>query len=250
MKFEQTLKDLGFTDGEIKVYFALVKLGSTTVGPIIDEAQVSNSKVYILLEKLIKKGVVSYITKGKTKYFQASPPKSLLGVVKKKEREISKIKGSLGEVIRYIEENKERTKEEARIYKGYDGMKNAWSEAVKSIPKGEHYYFFSKGYGEDQYLKSFFRNLSAELKKKKIKIFGLANKKEGKYFERFYKKLGYNMRYTNHNWPADTTIAGEFLLIFVWSKESPTVYSIQSRILIESYKGFFEELWGRAKRES
>jgi HTH-type transcriptional regulator, sugar sensing transcriptional regulator len=248
MKFGQTLKDLGFTDGEVKVYFALVKLGSTTVGPIIDEAQVSNSKVYTLLEKLIKKGVVSYITKGKTKYFQASPPKSLLGVVKKKEEEITKIKGSLGEVIRYIEENKERTKEEARIYKGYDGMKNAWSEAAKSIPKGGKYYFFSKGYGEDQYLKSFFRNLSSELKKKKVKIVGLANRREGKHYEQFYKKLGYNMRYTDHNWPADTTIVGDFLLIFVWSKDVPTVYSIQSKILVGSYKGFFKELWGRAKK--
>ena len=160
MNIIETLRELGFTEGEIRVYLALVKLGSTTIGPIINEAQVSNSKIYILLEKLTKKGIVSYIFKGKTKYFQASSPNYLYDILELEQNKINKLKDSLKEVIDFIEKNSDKSKEESKIYKGYNGMKSAWFEAIKSIPLCGKYYFFSKGYGKDSYLKSFFRNLS------------------------------------------------------------------------------------------
>ena len=220
-----------------------MRIGSTSVGAIIDEAQVSNSKVYVILEKLIKKGIASYIVKGKTKYFQASSPNHLIEILNKKQDNLNNIRDSLSEVIEYIEKNENKSKEESKIYKGYKGMKSAWLEAVKTIPNSGKYYFFSKGYSEDEYLKSFFRNLSSDLKERKIKILGLANNKEKKDYEKFYKKLGYKMKYTKFNWPADTSIVGDFLLIFVWDKDVPVVYSIQSKILVESYKMFFESLY-------
>jgi len=247
MNIIETLRELGFTEGEIRVYLALVKLGSTTIGPIINEAQVSNSKIYILLEKLTKKGIVSYIFKGKTKYFQASSPNYLYDILELEQNKINKLKDSLKEVIDFIEKNSDKSKEESKIYKGYNGMKSAWFEAIKSIPLCGKYYFFSKGYGKDSYLKSFFRNLSSELHEKKIQILGLANIDEKKEYNLFYKKLGYNMKYTSLNWPADITIAGDFLLIFIWDKDIPIVYSIQSRILVESYKIFFQNLYNSKK---
>ena len=39
------LRELGFTDGEIKVYFALFELGETTVGPISKKSRVTHAKV-------------------------------------------------------------------------------------------------------------------------------------------------------------------------------------------------------------
>ena len=34
MKIKNTLKELGLTEGEVKVYLALVRIGSTSVGAI------------------------------------------------------------------------------------------------------------------------------------------------------------------------------------------------------------------------
>lgn len=243
MKIEETLRNLGLTNGEVKVYLSLVDIGSTTVGPIIDRSGVSNSKVYVILDKLIKKGIASYIIKGKTKYFQASSPKHLSEILEKKQEKIDLLKKSLNKTIKYIEERSEYSKEESKIYKGYKGIKSAWIEATKTIPNKGQYLFFSKGYGEDITLKTFFKNLSTELKERKIKILGLANVEEKENYDEFYKRLGYNMKYTNFNWPADTTIAGDYLLLLVWDKKNPVVYSIQSKILVESYKIFFESIW-------
>ena len=63
---EQLLEDIGLTKGEIKVYLTLLKLRETTTGKIIEEAQISSGKIYEILDKLIKKGLVSYIIKDKT----------------------------------------------------------------------------------------------------------------------------------------------------------------------------------------
>ena len=61
-----TLREAGLTEGEIKVYLALLELGSSTTGPIVDKSGISRSIIYQILEKLMEKGLVSFITKEKT----------------------------------------------------------------------------------------------------------------------------------------------------------------------------------------
>ena len=83
------LKEIGFSDREIKVYLALLELGETTVGPIASRTRIQHSKIYQTLEKLIDKGLISFIIKSKTKYFQAQNPNQILNMLKEKERRFS-----------------------------------------------------------------------------------------------------------------------------------------------------------------
>ena len=54
---------LDLTKGEKKVYKALVRLKSTTTGPLYKKANVSQSKVYEILDRLRKKGLAASIIK-------------------------------------------------------------------------------------------------------------------------------------------------------------------------------------------
>jgi len=56
------LIQLGLTSGEARIYLSLLKLGSSKVGSIVKDSRVSYSKVYDVLEGLITKGLVSYVT--------------------------------------------------------------------------------------------------------------------------------------------------------------------------------------------
>ena len=49
------LHDIGLTEGETKVYLALISLGTTRTGQLASKAGVSSSKVYKILDRLIKK---------------------------------------------------------------------------------------------------------------------------------------------------------------------------------------------------
>ena len=46
------LKEVGLTEGEAKVYLALLELGASTSGPIVKKSRVSRSIIYNILEKL------------------------------------------------------------------------------------------------------------------------------------------------------------------------------------------------------
>ena len=78
------LEEIGLTKSEIKVYLALLKLGQTTAGPIVDEAKVTRSKIYDILERLKNKGLVSHIIKESTKYFSATSPTNIIEYLNKK----------------------------------------------------------------------------------------------------------------------------------------------------------------------
>ena len=54
------LKEIGFSDREIRVYIALLEIGKSTAGPISIKANLSQTKVYETLGKLIEKGLVSF----------------------------------------------------------------------------------------------------------------------------------------------------------------------------------------------
>ena len=84
----QLLEEIGLTKGEIKVYLTLLKLGETTTGKIIEKAQISGGKIYVILDKLIKKGLASYIIKEKTKHFSAANPNKILEYINKKEKSL------------------------------------------------------------------------------------------------------------------------------------------------------------------
>ena len=55
------LEDLGLSKREAKAYLALLELGSTTVGEIIKKTDIPSSKIYEVLDRLMKKGLVSYV---------------------------------------------------------------------------------------------------------------------------------------------------------------------------------------------
>ena len=86
---EQLLEEIGLTKGEIKVYLTLLKLGETTTGKIIEEAQISSGKIYEILEKLIKKGLASFIIREKTKYFSPASPNRIVDYIREKEKELN-----------------------------------------------------------------------------------------------------------------------------------------------------------------
>ena len=75
---ENILEEIGLTQNETKVYLALNELGMSTISPIVQKAQITNSKIYITLDKLIKKGLVSHVLINNIKRYKTANPQRLL----------------------------------------------------------------------------------------------------------------------------------------------------------------------------
>src|SRR3989344_6954322 len=93
------LQEIGFTEGESRVYMALLELGTVTTGPIIKKSGISASKAYEILNRLTEKGFVSHIIKAKTKYFRAADPGRIIDYLDEKEKEIAGKKEEMKKIV-------------------------------------------------------------------------------------------------------------------------------------------------------
>ena len=133
---KEELKRIGFTDGEAKAYLSLLRLGSSTVGPIVKDSRISYSKIYEVLGRLLEKGLISYIVKEKTKYFQAVEPNKLLDFLNNKEKEIAKNKEILKTILPKLEQMKDdEMLQETEIFIGIKGLKTAYEILLKKHSK-------------------------------------------------------------------------------------------------------------------
>jgi len=246
----EILEQIGLSKNEIKVYFALLELDQSSATPIVKKADIPNSKVYPTIEKLIKKGLVSYVIKNNVKYFQAADPKNLIDILNNKEKEISDQKKEIENIIPQIELKRKLAKEkqESTIYEGYEGIKVAFNNILNSLSKGEEYQVFTLGQElENEALKRFFANYHQKRIKKSIKVRLIANSDIKNIFLKHHTYKNMKIKYTNLKLPTGIFIFKDKVMTIVW-KDKPTAFVITSKNNADSYKEFFEEMWKTVKK--
>ena len=119
------LENIGLTGGEAKVYCALNKLGTSTITSILNESGISTSKVYIILEKLIKKGLVSLTIENAVKHFTPADPNSLLDFLAEEKKRIETNEVEVTKIIPMLknEFNSKSKKPIMEVIKGKHGFK-------------------------------------------------------------------------------------------------------------------------------
>jgi len=240
------LTNLGLTTGEAKVYLALLKIGSSTVGPIVKESKLAYSNIYEVLERLIKKGLVSFIKKEKTKHFQAMEPYRLEEYIKNKEKEIQEQKNTLKELMPSLNSvlNSKDTKTHAEIFMGVKGLKTAYEKIILNTTKkdeGLFFYIHEKEYAE---ISDRFYNEIQELSKT-LKTRGLANKEYKKSW--FMKKAKFlKVKFVDFPLPGNIDIVQNNVMITSWHPEIVAVI-IHSESIARHFKDYFDKIWEIAK---
>lgn len=235
------LYEAGLSERESKVYLALIELGNTTAGPLVKKSEVPQCKIYETLNKLIKKGLVSYTIKSKTKHFQASDPEALLDFIDEKRKRISNIIPILKNKQTNIQ------KQESTIYEGLKGIKTAIGNILNELKKGDEYYVFSLGEElKTDELRIFFKNFHAKRREKKIKVKLIAKKELRKTYSKHYKTQGLQIRYSSQTYPTGIFIFNKKVMTIV-IENNPSAFIIQSEENTKRYKKFFENMWKIAK---
>ena len=132
------LEDLGLTHAEIKVYVALLELGSTTAGPILEKSYLQNSVVHRAMNTLIEKGLINYILEGKRKIYQATNPENFFNFIEDKKKRFEEILPELKKKQLFTKKT-----EKATIYKGISGLKEVYSIMINT--PGKEYNTFGGG---------------------------------------------------------------------------------------------------------
>ena len=237
---KEKLISLGLTDGEAKVYLALIKLGSSTVGPIVKESKVAYSNIYEILNRLIEKGLTSFIIKEKTKHFQAASPKKLYEYLENKEKKLAKEKESLNKLIPELENLQSRKeKQEAEIFLGLKGMKTAYERLFENSKEREEYFFFYISQEKyDEMADAFYTRIYQKFKKLNTKGIAATQYKNSK----FIKKTKIKMKFVNFPVPGNIDIFQDKLLLTSW-QEAPLAILITSKDISNKFKEYFNSVW-------
>ena len=243
---EHLLEEIGLTKGESKVYLTLLKIGETTTGKIIEEAQISAGKVYQILDKLIKKGLGSYIVKNKTKYFSASHPNRILDLLYEKEEEIKnkeeEIRQILPDLIKTYE--LERKSNETTLFKGLKGIQTAIFELLDN--SREEIYAMGITTSKDEKFNILWEKWHKEREKRKIKCKCLFSEINKEYPKKLKKIKFTEIKTIAGITPSAITISKEYVLIQTY-KEDVECLLIKNENITQSFKTFFKTMWDSAK---
>ena len=131
----EDLQSLGLSDKEASVYLAALELGSDTVQRIAQKAKVKRVTTYVVLQTLLKKGLVSKIDKGKKTLFVAEEPERLSRFIDQQILDLSQRKNSLKGLVRELRliNNISPNKPTVRFFEGREGVDTLISDFYKEF---------------------------------------------------------------------------------------------------------------------
>ncbi len=245
-----SLKEIGLTEGEIKVYLALLKLGVSTSGPIIEESRVSRSIIYSILEKLIQKGLVSYIYKDKTKHFQASNPESLKDYADERIKLLGKSKIELHNILPHLLSLKNSAKESSvQVYEGSKGLQVAHEHTYSKLKKGDEYYYLGIfSFQEEKYhlywQRDHLRRIKAGINCRLLFNYDT----DAKTLRNRNSFSGCDARYMPTGIKTPAWIGGYKDVAFIGLQaEKPIVIEIVNQDIADSFKAYFESFWALSR---
>jgi len=239
------LEELGMTKAQIKVYLAALEVGESKTGEIIKKSGLQSSVVYYSLTQLISMGLMTFIIKGKIKYFSATDPENLIKFVDDKKKKIERL-------VPHLRKKASALKQEAQVFSGWKGIYYAFNKILDILPKGEEYIAWGAGF-EDQYTeeaKKFFREYQKKRAEKKYKIKIIVNEDFRKQVERYewYPKFGKpEYKYVPGFAPVGVIVFGDNVLNVAF-EETPIAVLTTSKAIANSYRNSFYSTWKIAKK--
>lgn len=238
---EETLQDIGLSKNEAKVYLSLTYLGSSTAGAVAKHANVPRPNAYDALERLREKGLVAHSIKDKKKYFDASDPRNLLGILKEKENKLQLL-------LPQLMLNKQMAKgSEAHIYEGAKSVRNMLDHFLEI---GQTRFAYGVPVRASEIIgKYFLENYHRRRTKLRLEMKMIYNS-DAKERIRWLNKMAYTeSRYLpkEYDSPVTTCICGDEVVLILY-QDKPLVIQIKNGDIAKAYKKYFDLFWGLAKK--
>ena len=227
---QKQLEQLGFTKNESSVYTALLEIGCSTSGKIIEKTGIHSSKVYASLERLKRKNLVNYVIKSGKKSFIAADPSKIL----KLEKEREELANSLIPELRMLQKQPPM-KVKIEIYQDREGLKDIIDEVL-----GCKRFDILASLDTEEIFPHYSEYISKQIKKKRIyaRLISSSKVKEEIKEHRFFDQF-LNM----------SIIIFENKVIIIVYAEQISAMIVESELFNKKYKNYFENLWKIARKE-
>lgn len=235
-KIQTVLENLGFSPNEIKIYLALNDHGSSKAGKVSKIAKIDRSSCYNSLKRLVEKGLVSYVSIGEVKWFQATGPKKLLDFLKEQEEDVKSILPELD-----ARHKASKIEGQVRMFKGLKGVRTILQDILRT---GENNCTFGNESQLEERMPAYQGQFVRQLKENKISVREIvrvdraqptSNPKQTRYVPKSIVS------------PVVTNIYGKKIALIIWTDE-PEGIIIENEAAAKAYKAYFEFMWEHAKK--
>jgi len=243
------LREIGLTEGEARVYLALLRLGASKTGPLVKAAGVSSSKVYKILDRLENKGLAGHMLKGNVRHFAATKPRRILDYLDEEEGRLGHRRAVAERMLPELERQQGSAtgKAEATAYDGFKAVTNFFRSMLDELSPGDSYGVIGAGYGKVPGLREFFLAHHRRRAKKGIRLRMLANHDvKGTLVPTtsLNSEIRYLPQYLMTN--AQILFYRDKVFIAVWTRE-PKGFLLESEEAVKNFRGYFNVLWKIAK---
>jgi sugar-specific transcriptional regulator TrmB len=127
---EKYLQDIGLNEKEATIYTSLLQVDHVSVLDLSKKTKVNRSTVYVVLESLAKKGLVSEIQIDKKVHYQAEPPERLETFVERQKVLLDEQSKRLKDIIPQLKTVQRETGEKpvVKYFEGREGIISANEE--------------------------------------------------------------------------------------------------------------------------
>ena len=234
---ESILIKAGLTANESMIYMLLLKTGEAIASNIAKQTNISRPHVYDSINRLMEKGLVSYVIKGNKRYFKAADPKELLNFLEEEKDKIGakqkEIKQSLPDLLKLQKEKKSKTSVE--VYEGTEGLKTVLMDIVSY---GKSFIAFGATHKFEQVLPLFSQIFIKRREQKNIRAKILVVEGENPIKTKLNE---YRWIPQEYSLPSSTIMYGNKTAILLWTGE-PLGVIIESKEVADSYRSYFELL--------
>ena len=135
-KVIEYLKQLDLSDVEARLYLRLLQSGPTSVRDLAQTVDIKRTTAYFYIDQLVEKGLIMKLVRGSKKLVAANEPENLKFLVDKKIASAKSVQENLPAVLSNLKSTLPETAEidnaEIKYYKGIQGVKKIYQEAIKA----------------------------------------------------------------------------------------------------------------------
>src|SRR3989338_2590804 len=248
----ENLRKIGLTEGEIKVYEALLELGECTKTALAKRSKIAPSNIYDITNRLLEKGIISKVEKNGISHFSPANPHRLLDFLNQKKEDIEKEKNFITSILPNLVSKFNNVKEtiNVEVFHNWNGLRTIFEDMLTECKKEDKNYVLGAGKGEkDELFDTFFLKYSKLREKKGIIthiIFNSDLKERKERIDFFLNSNMYLVKFLHQSTPSEIMTYKNKVCIILLAKE-PIVIRITSKEVASSFRQYFDIAWKVAK---
>jgi|JI8StandDraft_1071087.scaffolds.fasta_scaffold00040_27 sugar-specific transcriptional regulator TrmB len=129
------LRALGLAESDVTTYLNTLQHGPSTVVDLSKRTNLSRQAVYLSIDAMTERGLMSSIQRGKKRYFTAEPPTKLLAFAKRRAQQVEDHIGDLEKAIPQLELRVGGEKPVVRLYEGKEAVRAHLEDVQKQRVK-------------------------------------------------------------------------------------------------------------------